>query len=230
MPRAPRIVVPDAPHHVTQRGNRREQVFFSDADRRMYLRLLGEYCGKHSLEVLAYCLMPNHVHLVVVPHTVEALGVALKPIHLRYAQHINWTRSLSGRLWQGRFFSCPMDEPHLFAAIRYVERNPVRAGMVGKSEAYPWSSAAVHCAGRRDPLLSDPFGVAEAIGDWASWLSESEDAALTDALRRSTHTGRPLGDTTFQERIESVLGRTVRGGKPGRPRKKTRDATLFSPS
>lgn len=220
MPRIARVVVPDAPHHVTQRGNRREDVFFSEADRRVYLELLAQYGQRHGLAVVAYCLMTNHVHLVVVPRTAEALGAALKPVHLRYAQQVNWTQGLSGRLWQGRFFSCPLDERHLRAAVRYVERNPVRAGLVGKAEEYAWSSAPAHCGHRDDPLLSDPFDLAASVGDWSAWLSEGEEEAVTSALRRNTHTGRPLGDAGFLDHIERLIGRVVHPRKAGRPRKK----------
>ena len=129
MPRMARVVIPGCPHHLTQRGNRREDVFFTAADRQRYLELLAEYAEKHGLAVQAYCLMTNHVHLVVVPRAEASLGAALKPVHMRYAQHVNWTQHIGGRLWQGRFFSCPLDEEHLWAAVRYVECNPVRAGM-----------------------------------------------------------------------------------------------------
>jgi putative transposase len=118
MPRTARIVVPDIPYHVTQRGNRREDVFFCDGDRRVYLELLQKYAQRHGLDIVAYCLMTNHVHLVVVPHTAQALAGTLKPLHLRYAQHVNWTQGLTGRLWQGRFFSCGLDDAHLFSAVR----------------------------------------------------------------------------------------------------------------
>ena len=221
MSRIARVVVPDVPHHVTQRGNRREDVFFSDADRRAYLSLLAEYCQKHALEIVAYCLMTNHVHLVVVPRTAASLGAAMKPVHLRYAQHVNWTQGISGRLWQGRFFSCPMDERHLWAAVQYVERNPVRAGMVDAAEQYPWSSAAAHCGQRHDPLLADPFGLVESIGDWSRWLAERDDEFTIAAVRKNTHTGRPLGSEGFLDRVEAMLGHSVRPRKVGRPRKES---------
>jgi len=112
MPRMARVVIPGCPHHLTQRGNRREDVFFTAADRQRYLELLGEYAEKHGLAVQAYCLMTNHVHLVVVPRAEASLAAALKPVHMRYAQHVNWTQHIGGRLWQGRFFSCPLDEEH----------------------------------------------------------------------------------------------------------------------
>ena len=145
MPRMARVVIPGVPHHVTQRGNRGEEVFFCDDDRRRYLDLLAKYGAKHGLAVHAYCLMTNHVHLVVVPETAESLAAALKPLHLRHAQELNHRLNISGILWQGRFHSTPLDERHFWAAVRYVERNPVRTGMVEHAWDYPWSSAAAHC-------------------------------------------------------------------------------------
>ncbi|NLF58106.1 MAG: transposase [Candidatus Hydrogenedens sp.] len=219
MPRVARIVVPDAPHHVTQRGNRREEVFFTDRDRYVYLDLLQTYCRRERVDILAYCLMTNHVHLVLLPHGEHALGTALKPVHLRHAQHVNRVLGLNGHLWQGRFFSCPLDEAHLFAAVRYVERNPVRAGMVRSAWDYPWSSARSHVMRDRDPLLSDPLGMGESVGDWRAWLSGPDEADAIAALRRHTHAGRPLGGDTFLNRVEALLGRGVRPKAPGRPRK-----------
>ena len=211
--------MPEIPYHVTQRGNRREDVFFSDDDRRAYLDLLRKYSQQHGMDVLAYCLMTNHVHLVVLPHTAESLAGTLKPVHLRYAQHVNWTHGLSGCLWQGRFFSCGLDETHMHSAVRYVERNPLRAGMVERAEDYPWSSAAVHCGLRCEPWLADIPALSEQVDDWSAWLrGEDEDAAIA-ALRRHTSTGRPLGNATFLNLLETLLGRTVRPRKPGRPKK-----------
>ncbi len=224
MPRIARMVVPDVPYHVTQRGNRREDVFFSDRDRFVYLEFLQKYTQQHGVDVVAYCLMTNHVHLVVVPRTEQALAGALKPLHLRYAQHVNWTQGLTGRLWQGRFFSCGLDVAHLFSAVRYVERNPVRAGMVDRAEAYPWSSAAAHCGLVSAPWLADASAIAAEAGDWAAWLCAEEDETTVTALRRHTSTGRPLGSVTFLERMESLLGRAVRPRKAGRPRKVVEEA------
>ncbi len=145
MSRVARIVVPGFPHHVTQRGNRRADVFEVDADYEAYLRFLKEYADRRGLAIWAYCLMTNHVHLVVVPEREESLGQALRDTHTVYAMHFNGRTDLSGHVWQGRFFSSPLDETYLWAAVRYVERNPVRAGMVERAEAYRWSSAQAHC-------------------------------------------------------------------------------------
>jgi putative transposase len=207
------------PHHVTQRGNRRDDVFFCDADRQRFLQLLLEYSGKHGLSTLAYCLMTNHVHLVCVPQAASSLSGTFKPVNLRYAQHVNWTQRLGGRLWQGRFFSCALDERHLRTAVRYVERNPVRARMVRKAERYAWSSAAAHCGSRADPLLSPlPPGDWPAPSEWAAWLAQGDEERAVTVLRQCTRTGRPAGDKSFVARLESLLGRRLWPRPAGRPR------------
>jgi putative transposase len=220
MPRMARVVVPGIPHHVTQRGNRREDVFFSDDDRQKYLQLILEYSGKHGLKTLAYCLMTNHIHLVCVPDSEESLSLVLKPVDMRYAQHVNWTHGISGRLWQGRFFSCVLDEEHLWAAIRYVERNPVRARMVRKAENYAWSSAATHCGLREDPVLSNlPKMRPPESEDWAAWLAEKDDEKMLATLRLNTRTGRPAAGKQFVAKLESMLGRRLLAKSVGRPQK-----------
>ena len=220
MPRMARVVVPGIPHHLTQRGNRREDVFFCDDDRQRYLQLLIEYSARHGMVTLAYCLMTNHVHLVSVPSLAVTLGRVMKPVDLRYAQHINWDQGISGRLWQGRFFSCPLDEEHLWAAIRYVERNPVRARLVRRAEDYPWSSAAVHCGRRSDPVLGQlPEPRPSEASDWSAWLAQREDKGMISKLRLCTRTGRPAGGEQFVARLESKLGRRLRPMPVGRPRK-----------
>lgn len=223
MPRIARVVIPGCPHHVTQRGNRREAVFFTPDDRRRYLALLAEYAAKGGLAIQAYCLMTNHVHLVAVPAAEGSLGGTLKPVHMRYSQHVNRTQGLGGRLWQGRFFSCPLDREHLWAAVRYVERNPVRAGLTDSAEAYGWSSAAAHVGLREEEVLSDPCGLTAELGPaaWRRWLREpweDQDAALA-RLRLCTRTGRPAGGRRFVKRLESQLGRVLAARNPGRPKK-----------
>ena len=222
MPRIARVVVPGVAHHVTQRGNRREVVFFSEDDRQRYLQLLLQYSLQHGLKTLAYCLMTNHVHLVCIPERAESLARVFKPLNLRYAQHVNWTQNLSGRLWQGRFFSCALDDAHLWAAVRYVERNPVRARLVSRAERYPWSSASAHCGLRADPVLSPlPSGLEAIKPNWAIWLEEDEDPDLLACLRLHTRTGRPAGDKRFVARLESLVRRVLWPQSVGRPRKKT---------
>ena len=217
MPRMARVVVPGVPHHITQRGNRRENVFFVRSDYRRYLRLLGEYAAERGLDILAYCLMPNHVHLIAVPAEDGSLAAVLKPVHLRYAQHVNRSQDCSGRVWQGRFYSCPLDAAHTAAAIRYVECNPVRAGLEPRAANYEWSSAAVHAGLRRDRVLAPGIDKWVSVDDWSGWLSEAEPEDLVSQLRLHTRTGRPLGEADFVQRLETESGRRLHALPVGRP-------------
>ena len=222
MPRAPRIVFPGVPHHVTQRGNRRGPVFFSDDDRRSYLALLREYTTKHDVQVLAYCLMPNHAHLVLVPRAADGLHRALKPVHMRHAQRLNHWRDWTGHLWQGRFFSSPLDENYLWAAIRYVELNPVRAGLVETAATYAWSSAARRCRGSKDANLAYDSNWQRrfaAIGDWSAFLASGVEASEIRELRKQSQKGLPCGTDDFVDELERRAGRRLRGHSPGRPRR-----------
>jgi putative transposase len=164
--------------------------------------------------------MTNHIHLVCVPALVDSLSSVLKPVDMRCAQHVNWTHGISGRLWQGRFFSCPLDDEHFWAAIRYVERNPVRARMVRRAEDYAWSSAAAHCGLREDPVLLrlPKKRPAEAV-DWSAWLAEEDETEMLARLRLNTRTGRPGGGKRFAAELEARLGRKLWPKPIGRPRK-----------
>lgn len=219
MPRVARIVVPGTPHHITQRGNNRQDVFFTEDDRRFYLRTLTTRCRRYSVRVLAYCLMTNHVHLVVVPEDAEGLARALGTTHHRYARYINEYHGRSGHLWQNRFFSAPMDNQYTVAAIKYVERNPVRAGFVRHPWEYRWSSAATHCGCPTTDELIDrdawqfPFTPAE----WMPMVATREDADAVGRLRTASLRGRPLGSDRFIARLEAVLGRRLRPNRVGRP-------------
>ena len=221
MPRLARTVCARVPHHVTQRGNRRETVFFTDDDRQAYLGWLQDYAEKHEVEVLAYCLMSNHIHLVAVPKTEDGLQGTLKPLHMRYAQRINRTRGWKGHLWQGRFFSSALDEDYLWAAIRYVERNPVRARMVRKAENYRWSSAAAHCGLRPDPVLTGSPSWRrqfDSIGNWSAWLAEGDEPDKLDVLRLHADKGLPCGSARFIQKLEKMTGRALQFRPRGRPR------------
>jgi putative transposase len=223
MSRVARIVVSGFPHHVTQRGNRRADIFETDGDREAYLRFLKKYCERRKLSVWAYCLMRNHVHLVVVPEKESSLSEGLRDAHTVYALYFNARTELSGHVWQGRFFSCPLDDSHLWAAVRYVELNPVRAAIVERAETYRWSSAAAHCGLREDTVLSPAFPRAGVINDWAAWLHEpieNEEETHT-TISRQTRTGRPCGSSDFMDRIEQLLKRTVRPKHRG-PKKGTK--------
>ena len=222
MPRVARTVFSGVPHHITQRGNRCEDVFYSNEDRQVYLSWLKEYSQKHKLDIIAYCLMANHIHLIVVPRTEDALQAVLKPLHMRYAQRLNREHGWNGHVWQGRYFSSPLDEAYLWAAIRYVERNPVRAGIVRKCERYPWSSAAAHCHLREDELLSRKVGWQRQlaqIADWSAWLAEGDDIEKISILRRNADKGLPCGSSRFIKKLEKLAGRTLQYRPQGRPKK-----------
>ncbi|MBN4073292.1 transposase [Mariprofundus ferrooxydans] len=209
------------PHHITQHGNRRDDVFFNDEDRLAYLEWLQGYCEKHAVDILAYCLMSNHIHLIAVPQANDGLQKVLKPLHMRYAQRINRAHGWRGHLWQGRFFSSPLDEAYLWSAVRYVERNPVRAGMVKRAEDYRWSSAAAHCGLRDDALLADRMlkdqdvVVADA---WSGWLAVEEENRRLDMLRKHVEKGLPCGSDDFVERLGILAGRMLQLRPQGRPR------------
>ncbi|MFQ5808338.1 MAG: transposase [Armatimonadota bacterium] len=208
------MVVPGVAHHVTQRGNREADVFLSPADHHAYVEKLGVAAGRHGMDVWAYCLMTNHVHLIAVPQTPLSLAHALRDAHTAYALRLNRQLGTTGHVWQGRFFSCVLDDTHLWTAVRYVERNPVRAGIVARAEDYAWSSAAAHCGLRHDPLLSPHFPPSDVVMDWADWL-RNEDEDRSEIVRRQTHTGRPCGPTEFVKALEKLLGRRLRPRKPG---------------
>lgn len=218
MARMARVVVPGVPHHVTQRGARRNDVFFRDDDYALYIRLLSEFCRKCGTEVWAYCLMTNHVHLIMVPSTEDGLRASLSEAHRRYTRHINQREQCRGHLWQERFHSFPMDEQYLLAAVRYVELNPVHAGMAKRPEDYPWSSAGAHLAGRDDSLVQ-ATPMLERVPDWKAYLESGLDAATMDAMRLHSRTGRPLGDAAFVQRLEAQTGRVLQPLKRGRKSK-----------
>jgi len=213
------VVVPGVAHHVTQRGTGRQLVFYTRNDRLVYLRLLKENSERAGLRILAYCLMPNHIHLIVLPEEEESLAVALRRAHGRYAQYFNARKLRSGHLWQNRFFSCPLDESHLWTALRYVELNPVRASLAEEAGAYAWSSAAAHLTGTdARHLLAMPFW-AEAGGasQWKELPTEADDETQIKRLRRATYSGSPLGTKEFVEKIQqSIKDREADAPEPRR--------------
>lgn len=224
MARFARVVAAGLPHHVTQRGNARRIIFESDTDRLVYLDLLESNCELHGLSVLGFCLMSNHVHLIVVPEQADSMALALRHAHGRFASYLNARRGDSGHVWQGRYYSCTLDTRHLWAALRYTERNPVRAGMVAEPDVYRWSSAGVHC-GRvwgQFPLRVD-VELWRASWDAASWrefVGQAEAEQEIEPLRTNTHTGRPLGGPDFVKGLEETLQRSLAPQKGGRRRKR----------
>lgn len=221
MPRLARIAIPNLPHHVTQRGNRREPIFFQPHDWRYYRDWLGEECARRGVECWAYCLMPNHVHLVLVPRDGEGLSAALGCAHRRYAGFVNARAGWTGHLFQGRFGCVPMDEAHLRAAALYVAWNPVRARLVDRPSAWRYASTRARLEGRNDALLTSAPLLAR-VGDFAAFLAEGEDVCASDVLRARETTGRPLGATDWIAGLERVLGRPLARRAPGRKRAQTR--------
>jgi len=221
MPGLARNVFSEIPYHITQCGNRREEVFFTKEDRLIYLEWLEQYCQKYAVDILAYCLMTNHVHLILKPGKEDGLQKVLKPLHMRYAQHINKIKKWSGHLWQGRFFSSALDESYTWSAIRYVERNPVRAEIVQNAEDYLWSSAAVHCGIKTDSLLFDWSGMDRAISEkeWSKWLAISDKENEITLLRRNVEKGLPCGGEEFINQLETLSRKQLRYRPQGRPLK-----------
>ena len=221
MPRVSRAIAVGYPHHITQRGNYRQTVFTEEADYLRYLELLASFAPKYGLDVWAYCLMPNHIHLVGVPNRQESLSRTFNTVHMLYAQHFNRQRKTTGHLWQGRFYSCVLDERHLYAAVRYVELNPVRSGMVLVPQEYPWSSAQAHVShSSDDPILSRRCFLTETLQEWARYLGEDRDREATESVIKATKSGRPCGQADFILQIESLLNRRLTAPPRGRPRKK----------
>jgi len=215
MARLARVVVPGMPHHVTQRGNRRQPTFFCEEDYAAYIELMADHCRDEGVAIWAYCLMPNHVHLIAVPETTQGLRRAIGEAHRRYTRRINFRENWRGYLWQGRFASFVMDEPYLLAAARYVELNPVRAKLVARAADWRYSSARAHLAGRDDRLVHVAPLLA-MVDDWQALLESAMPEQELRKLRDHTRTGRPMGDSSFVERLETLLGRVLRPRKPGR--------------
>lgn len=190
-------------------------MFFTEEDKTIYLRILKAQSRKYGVDYWAYCLMDNHVHLIAIPQTQESLALAIGEAHRRYTWIINSRQGWRGYLWQGRFNSFPLDPTYLYSAVRYVERNPVRAGIVKRAEDYPWSSAKAHVRKFRDPLLSD-FYLMDEIANWKEYLQNNDGRENLNILRKHARTGRPLGEKSFIEDLEKNLGRVLAKQKPGR--------------
>src|SRR5271166_5850299 len=219
MARLARIVIPGLPHHVTQRGNGRARTFFGDEDYRCYRDLLAESCREAEVEIWSWCLMPNHVHLILVPGDEDGLRRALAPVHRRYAGLIHARRRCTGHFWQGRFGAVAMDDEHLAAALRYVALNPVRARLVDRAQDWKWSSTRALLAGRSDGITA-LAPIAVRFPRFSDLLALGPDQEAFDRLRQAESIGRPLGDAGFLKRIEAKTGRRLRPGKRGpKPRR-----------
>jgi putative transposase len=225
VPRFARAIVSQCPHHITQRGNERRDIFFSPTDREVYLGLLKHNAKLYPTDVLGFCLMTNHVHLVLRPHQALSLAKVMRVVQMRYSQYRHALERGNGHLWQSRYYSCAVEPERLGVVMRYVELNPVRAGLVANADRYPWSSAGVHLGAR------DPWGLVD-MADWRqSWTAKEWARELATAvedvgaIRDATYSGRPLGSREFVGRLEQHLKRKLEKGSPGRP-PKTREASI----
>jgi len=223
MPRIARVTLPGYPHHITQRGNNREDVFFDDEDRVFYRSTLKRYCECDScrVDIVSYCLMNNHVHLLAVPLEDDALARCVGRTNLLYTQYVNRKYQRSGRLWQNRFYSTIVDtDAYLWAVMRYIEFNPVKAGIVRNPVEYPWSSCRATVEGVNDELITSSMWF--DTHDRAAYgrFVMQRDSAMDETIRRATSSGRPLGDAGFVEGLEKILSRKLVAGRRGRPRKK----------
>lgn len=214
MARIARIVIPNYAHHIIQRGNRRQNIFFSDADRKAYLEYLRLSIETAGVSIWAYCLMDNHVHFIAVPKDKDSFAKCFSTVHWKYTRRINFRQGWRGYLWEGRFKSFLLSQNHLYAAIRYVERNPVRAKIVEKAWQYPWSSAKSHIHKKEDLILSKNFFV-EEIGDWQKYIDSQDNPQEINLFKKHIKTSRPLGDEIFIEKLKQITGHIIGKKKPG---------------
>ena len=218
MPRKTRIIIPGQAHHITQRGNNCQRVFENPADYLQYCAWLNKYAAIHKVGILSFCLMPNHVHLIMDPQDAEGIGRLLNTVQMHHAQYMNKKRRTSGHLWQGRYFSCILDDAHLYRAIRYVERNPVRANMVPAAWEYPWSSAHARITQGNNSAISLKETTAINGEDWKAYLQEADEEFL-ETIRIKTQKGLAIGSKRFLGKMENRLGKILHELKPGRPGK-----------
>lgn len=216
-----RAVLPGVAHHVTQRGLDRSEVFFTNSDYEVYLEQVRLSARRFGTELFAYCLMPNHVHWIAAPKAPASLSRTFGEAHGRYAAYANAKLGRSGHFWQNRFFSCPLDRKHLWASLRYVERNPVRARMVDRADLFFWSSAPAHTGRSEMPewLEAEPITSTYTPQEWSVYLESDTLGQAEMELRQNTYTGRPVGSAEFVQWAESSLGRRLAAQKGGRPRK-----------
>lgn len=226
MPRLPRFVLPGHPHHVTQRGNNRQQVFFDEQDYEAYRRSLFAEAAAHEVKILAYCLMPNHIHAICVPAEKQGLTRLFRKLQGAFSRYTNLRRERCGHLWQERFYSCVMDSGHNFQAMAYIEQNPVRAGLVAQPSEWAWSSARIHlnAAGSGHGLDLEFWSRFYTPVQWNLALSTS--VAHEDWIRRfrsSSQRGYAFADEEFIARYQEDANRNLKPGKPGpkpgRPRR-----------
>jgi putative transposase len=222
MARQARMVVPEFPHHITQRGVRSMDVFYAQEDYELYLQILKEQSDKFGLKVLAYCLMKNHIHLIVVPQEENSLAKAIGETHKRYTRKINFEQNTKGYLFQGRFFSSALDESYFYNCLKYVEQNPVKANIVSNAWDYKYSSTRIRMELEKDKLnlLSNHEWI-PSINEYQDYITKSPKSENINFIEEKTRTGRPCGDDKFYEHIKKHLGKDYKPKKPGPKQKKT---------
>ncbi len=218
MPRQGRIVIQNTPHHVTQRGNYQQNIFEQESQYKQYCEWVNDYALECDFKILAYCLMSNHVHFIVVPKEEPDLAKVFKTTHMRYAHYINRQRKVKGHLWQGRFYSCILDDAHLYRAIRYVENNPVRAKIVKNAWEYKWSSASDHTGNRKNGVIKLTNYEGIEFKEWCDYLKEN-DPDMIGEIRLKTSRGLVVGVDKYVKALEKKLNRSLKCVRQGRPRK-----------
>lgn len=225
MPRIARVIGVGYPHHIVQRGNNREMVFLNRRDYKKYLFFLSKYSEEKEIAVLAYCLMPNHAHLLVIPSDEEALPKMMQGITLCYSKYFNGEKGRTGRLWECRYHSTIVDrDAYLWTVCKYIETNPVKAGIVKRSEDYPFSSAKAHILGRKDPLLKEVLFNKTELNEYREFVRVEEDSEIVEEIRKQTRSGKPLGNEKFLNTLSEKLGRSLFFRPKGRPRKNFRES------
>ena len=219
MARLPRIVIPNTPHLITQRGNRGLDVFFCEDDAAAYLEIMAEQCARFGVSIWAYCLLPGRVHLLAVPQDETGLGRALGEAHRRYTKRINDREGWTGHLWQSRFSSFPMDEAYILPAAHFIEMSPVLSGLCKAPATFRWSSARAHLKGQDDALCK-AAPLLERAPDWEAFLQKGVNIGKVQTITGHISTGRPLGSTDFIEKLESHTGRALKKRRPGRKKKR----------
>ncbi|MFH1479444.1 MAG: transposase [Candidatus Omnitrophota bacterium] len=220
MPRIARVVAIEYPHHITQRGNYGQKVFLNDKDKELYLSWVNEYSEKYGTLLLANCLMPTHVHFIGMPLKEDSLAKTFNTAHMRYAQYFNKKMGVKGHLWQNRFYSCVLDQDHLVAAAKYIERNPVRANLVDKPWEWKWSSASTHIgiSNKQIIKLENLFKIIDIPQNtWKSFIDTDDNKTTMDNIKKSTSTGRPLGKEHFVKDLENKFGIRLQALPRGRP-------------
>jgi len=220
MPRMARFVVPGNPFHITHRGNNKQIIFQTDEDRRRYLYWFEEAKQKYGMRVISYCLMDNHVHFIALADNELSFARTINTVHMRYAQYFNQKNDRVGHLWQGRFYSCILDNPHLLAAVRYVERNPVRAAMVIKPWEWIWSSACEHIEPKKTGIISlEKMSDFMHLSSWREYVDNDDRPDDLLEIRKQTFSLRAWAEDSFKEMIENKYGIQFKSNPKGRPKK-----------